>query len=356
MLDQQQEEEANEIFKSFRLSRVLIPIVLGLGAIFYMLYRQFDPRELTKITWTVHTTFWLSLALLLLIGRHLMYSLRLYIIADGLFTYRKCIELLFIWEFSGTIAPTNAGGAAVALFVLTLEKIPPAKTAVIIIYKILLDSIFYFTLFPTLFLIFGFKMLRPNMHSLADLDGWGYSFLTVYGLMTLEGILLGYGIFINPFGLKNFLGWMTKFRFLQRFQSRAVKFGEELIIASKALQQQPRRFHLRAFGATAAAWTMRFSLIVCLIIGIQENIPTDFFTHATLFARSSVMYIVTLFSPTPGGAGLAEVVFGGFFQEYVSPTVALMIALLWRVMTYYSYLIAGAIVIPNWIRKLIKAQ
>ena len=64
------------------------------------------------------------------------------------------------------------------------------------------------------------------------------------------------------------------------------------------------------------------------------------------------MYIVTLFSPTPGGAGIAEIVFGGFLSDYIPATTALVIAFLWRILTYYSYLLAGAFVVPNWINNL----
>ena len=64
------------------------------------------------------------------------------------------------------------------------------------------------------------------------------------------------------------------------------------------------------------------------------------------------MYAVTAFSPTPGGAGIAEVLFGGFFTDYISAGIATVVALVWRLITYYPYLIAGALIIPNWVGKV----
>ncbi|NJN77591.1 MAG: hypothetical protein HC803_04080 [Saprospiraceae bacterium] len=48
---------------------------------------------------------------------------RLHILTEGEFTWRKCFELIFIWEFSSAVTPTSVGGSAVALFVLSQEKL-----------------------------------------------------------------------------------------------------------------------------------------------------------------------------------------------------------------------------------------
>jgi uncharacterized protein (TIRG00374 family) len=64
------------------------------------------------------------------------------------------------------------------------------------------------------------------------------------------------------------------------------------------------------------------------------------------------MFLITLFSPTPGGAGFVEVLFGGFLNDYIpSTTVATLTATIWRILGYYIYLFIGAIIVPNWIRK-----
>ena len=53
-------------------------------------------------------------------------------------------------------------------------------------------------------------------------------------------------------------------------------------------------------------------------------------------------------SALAGAAGVAEYVFGGFFSDYVPLGVAAVIALTWRLLGYYSYLVAGCILIPSW--------
>jgi uncharacterized protein (TIRG00374 family) len=74
--------------------------------------------------------------------------------------------------------------------------------------------------------------------------------------------------------------------------------------------------------------------------------------QATIFARGMAMHAIEAFSPTPGAAGVVELLFGGFFSDYVPLGISVVIVLLWRLMGYYSYLLAGVIVIPIWFRKL----
>jgi hypothetical protein len=353
---EQNEREQQEIFKSFRASRVLIPILIGIGVGCFMVFRNFNADEFAKIQWSGRTLFWFGVASVLLVIRHLFYSLRLYILADGALTFRKCIELLFVWEFSTAITPTSAGGAAVALFVLTLEKIPPAKTAVIVIYKVLLDSIFYLVLFPILFITLGYKFISPQTHSFEDIGRLGYTFFTVYGLMALQGGLLFYGVFFNPQGFKKLMDWATRLPLLNRFREKALVFGEEVLIASGAMKEKPRSFHYRAFGVTAAAWTCRFMMVNVLIYGIYEGMQHDLASHFIVFGRITTMYVVTLFAPSPGGAGFAEAAFVSFLSDYIPGTIASVIGLAWRLMSHYAYLIVGAAIVPNWIRRLIEAR
>ena len=61
-----------------------------------------------------------------------------------------------------------------------------------------------------------------------------------------------------------------------------------------------------------------------------------------------------LISPTPGGAGVAELAFDGFLHDFIPNGLSPAIALLWRLMSYYPYLIVGAVVLPAWLRRVYK--
>lgn len=344
-------DEQQEVLKSIRISRIILPILIGIGVVAYSLWKQFDPVEFAKIDWNEHTLFWVCISLALLVIRHLAYATRLRILSEKEFTWKKCIELIFIWEFSSAVSPTSVGGSAVAFFVLAQEKLPTAKTATIVLYTVVLDTIFFVGSLPLLFLFFGTNMIRPNMISLSDLDGWGITFVIAYVLMAIYGSIFYYGLFINPKQLRRLFAAVTSVRFLKRYQKGAIELGNGMIESSKDLKRHNWKFHVGAFLATATAWSCRFLLLNCLIIAFVKTVPVEFWTQLGLYARLETMFIIIAFSPTPGGAGFVEILFGGFLSDYVtSPTHATIVSTLWRLMTYYAYLLIGVIVIPNWIR------
>jgi glycosyltransferase 2 family protein len=58
-----------------------------------------------------------------------------------------------------------------------------------------------------------------------------------------------------------------------------------------------------------------------------------------------------LVSPTPGGSGFAEYVFTNYLVDFLPmSSVAVVMALVWRLITYYPYLIAGSIIFPKWLK------
>ena len=349
-------EEQQDILKSIRISRIILPVLIGVGVVIYLLYQQFDPEAFANINWNRHTLFWVSLSILLLALRHIAYANRLRVLSNGEFSWRKCVELIFIWEFSSAVSPTSVGGSAVALFVLAQEKLSTAKTTAIVVYTAILDTIFFVGTLPILFILFGPGIIRPNLTNLDSLDGWGYTFIGAYLLMATYGTLFFYGLFINPLQIKRFFEWVTSFGFLKKYRRNATKLGEDIIVSSTEMKREKFRFHLEAFLSTATAWSCRFLLLNCLIIAIVDTTPVDLFTQGKLYARLETMFVIMAFSPTPGGAGFAEIVFGGFLSDYVPVGISLIIAFMWRGLTYYAYLFAGVIVVPNWLRKIINRR
>ena len=345
-------KEQQEVLRSIRTSRIIFPILIGIAVVVYLFFKEFNPNDFNQIQWTTHAWFWIGISTLLLILRHIAYATRLRILSDGVFSWKKCVELIFIWEFSSAVTPTSVGGSAVAFFVLSQERLPAAKTATIVLYTVLLDTIFFVGTLPILLFFIGPKMIRPELVSWATIDIWGYYFLLAYVLMATYGTVFYYGLFVNPMQLKRFLVGMTKIRFLRKFRQKAIDLGNEMVVASKEMKRKKWQFHLSAFGATATAWSCRFLLLNCLIIALGTTASTGFFAQFSLYGRLQVMFIVIAFSPTPGGAGFVEGLFHPFVIDFVNNgTSATIIATIWRLMTYYSYLFIGAIIIPNWIRQ-----
>lgn len=349
-------EADQDVLKSIKLNRIFLPVAIGLAVVGYFLFKQFDPEAFKKISWSRHSLFWLALAIAFLVLRHLSYSYRLYLLAEGKFSFRKAIELIFIWEFSSAVSPTNVGGSAVALFILAQEKLSAAKTTTIVIYTVVLDVFFFISTLFIYYLFLGPKMIQAGAEHLGDLGKLGNTFLLAYFFMGAYGFLFFYGLFFKPQWVRNFFHYLAKRKWLKKFKESLSKLGDDFIIASKEMNTKSWSFHLKAFLATFCAWSSRFLLLSCLIVALVQFAEYDFQTMFNRHARIESMFVIMAFSPTPGGSGIAEVVFGNFLSDYVPEGIAIIIAFIWRLLTYYSYLIAGAIVIPNWIRKLINKK
>lgn len=351
------EKDQHKALKSISPYRIIIPALLGLAGVFYMLWRNFDPEEFKRIQWTSHVYFWIGMGILTILIRDLSYAFRLRALTNKELSWWKCIEVVIIWEFSSAVSPSALGGSAVAFFILSQEKLSVARTVTIVTYTIVLDALFMLCTLPILFFIFGFDILRPGAQSFSDLGQWGYLALGFYIFMIVYSIIFAYGIFWGPQQMKRLLGWATNNRLLRRFHQGAIKLGEDLVTASKGLKEQGWRVHLQAVVGTLLAWIFRFLLISCLVIAFTPKLPLTLSFQSELYARLQTMFFVVMFSPTPGGAGIIELAFNGFLTDYVqSNTHATVISTIWRLMSYYLYLAAGALVVPNWIREVFQGK
>ena len=342
--------------RSVRLSRVVLPILIGVGVVAFLFYRQWDEVSFASLSWSKAIVVTLIVAILFLIARISFYAARLQLLSDHSFTFIKCIQLIFIWEFSSAVSPTNVGGSAVALFVISQEKIGAARTATIVIYTIVLDTLFFLLCVPLWLIIFGSHILGPGRDSFAGFGGWEISLLVAYGLMFTYGSFFFYGLFYRPESLRKLSLWFSRIRWLKKYQSRFEALGKDITMTSRALSMKDWTYHLKAFFYTAGAWSSRFLLIITLIMGIAGTVTFDFAVIIELFARIQTMFIMMAVSPTPGGAGLAEFLFGNLLTDFVPTTVSLIIATIWRSMAYYFFLIVGAIVIPQWLNTIIRQK
>lgn len=100
---------------------MLIPIVLGLGVAFWLVYRDFSGENLPQINWTWTLVAWLGVAWLMMVVRDVAYMYRLRVLTDGQLSWRKTFDVVFLWEFASAITPSVVGGSAVAVLLLNKE-------------------------------------------------------------------------------------------------------------------------------------------------------------------------------------------------------------------------------------------
>lgn len=136
---------------------------------------------------------------------------------------------------------------------------------------------------------------------------------------------------------------LAKLPLLNRRAERLRQSGNDFVATATMLRLEPWQYHAKAIFGTIGAWTSKFVMINCLILALYPSIPVDVSTQPYIYARLISMFIIMTFSPSPGGAGLAEIALAGFISDFVPQSIGIVVAIIWRLMAYYPYLIIGAV-------------
>jgi uncharacterized protein (TIRG00374 family) len=343
------EADGGKVLQSLRLSRMVLPILLGVAAVGFLFYYRFDAAAFRNINWTATTYAWIAIAALLMVLRHVFYAWRLRTITRGYLTWWKCMQLIVIWEFSAALTPTSKGGPIVMLFVLAQENLSPGRTAAAVFYTMVCDAGFFVLTLPIWLAIYGPPMLYPGMESFNDLRLASGNFFSTYLIILSYWLFLVFLLFVRPQYTRQIMHWLAQRKLLHRWADKLDRVGQEFELAANELKSQRPRYHFAVILATLGAWTSKFIMINCLIIAIVPSVPVDGQTQAFIYARLVAMFTMMNFSPTPGGAGIAELALSNFISDYVPKGIGMVVALLWRAMSYYFYLILGAFIVPAWI-------
>ena len=340
--------------------KMAIPIVIGVGLAGYLLASELDLKSLQNIELNSRVIWMLLCALVFAALRDVGYMFRLRTLSDKKISWRNIFDDIMLWEFSSAITPSVVGGSGVAIFILSKEGVKVGRSTAIVMVTAFLDELFYVVMVPLLFLFVGdnlFPDTIPSIHVLGNELGIQQVFWMGYGFIILMISAILFGIFISPKGLKRLIVFVFKLPFLSKWRKSATETGDDVIVTSNELKGKSVGFWVKTFSATALSWTSRFLVANFLLMAFTQ---LSFNDNLLVLSRQLIMWVIMLISPTPGSSGVAELAFGSFLQEFTPEGLSVVLAVLWRLLTYYPYLFIGAIILPKWVqrvylkRKLIK--
>lgn len=339
--------DRDKVLKWFTLKRILVPIAIGLAVSLFLIIR--DVRSgMDLMHFSSEAIFWFSLAVMLQVMRDLAYMVRIRLLTDHKLTWRESFEVIMLWEFASSVTPSVVGGTAIAFFIIHREGFSMGKSSAIVLVTAMLDELFYILTVPIILLA-----TRYSDHFIVLQDfPWNIGtrgiFLLGYGFLTLLTLTILAGVFISPKGFKKVLTSIFSIPFLNRWKPSAAKMGDEIIHTSVEMRSKSWLFWLKAWLVTFWSWSSRFLVVNALIAGIN---PVH--DHFLLYARQMIMWVILLISPTPGSSGAAEYFFPLFLGEFIQQGSPDLVALIWRLMSYYPYLIAGSLILPFWLKRTI---
>ena len=324
---------------------VMIPVVIGIGVVAWLFADEFKNFEWNLLSLTANSAIALLLAIVAVAGREAGYMWRYHRLTDGDLTWWQSFKVCMLCEFTSCVTPTAVGGSSVAMIFMNREGINFGRGTTIMIITLFLDELFFVVSCPLIVAVTPFDSLFGTMHSSFSF-GLKWAFWGIYALMAVWTAILFAGIIVKPGFIKRLLVKIFSIGWLKRWLPAAESMTDNMVAASVAAKAKPFKWWLEAFVSTAFSWTCRYLLVCCLFLMFLPDVD-----QWIVFARQGVMWLLLLVCPTPGGSGVSEWLFNEYYSDMIlSAQVSLVIAVLWRVLSYYVYLVAGLLVIPSWLK------
>jgi glycosyltransferase 2 family protein len=338
-----------KIFKTLNPNKVWVPVAIGLGIIFLMFY--LDPNVNSNMLRVVFdaSAGSIVLAVLLILFRDAGYAFRIREITNKELTWTRSIYVIILWEFASAVTPSIVGGTAVAVFILNKEGIKLGKAITYVMVTAILDNLF-FVIGAPIILFFAKGNIFPSSALMELKLGKSLEILfwSSYALYAIYSIIMASAIFLKPRVFKWILLKIYSIKWIRKWKHSANEYGNQIIEASNELKGKNYKYWLPVIGATIFVWCSRYFMLNALITA-YENLSLS--EHVIVFARQVIMWIVMMISPTPGSSGTAEFFFTQFFQQFLGQ-YTFVTSILWRILSYYPYLILGAIFLPRWIKQV----
>lgn len=336
---------------SFSAWKVVLPVLIGVTVVVLMFIHDAHKENLSKVWESIHfnarAILCILLGFLFMLGRDFGMSWRFRALTDRELRWRSAFEVDFLCEFTSCITPSAVGGSSMGMIFLNTKGIEFGRATTLMMTTLFLDELFFVIACPLILLFTpGNELFSAGSGDFAH--GIKVTFWAVYAVLFVWTLILFTGIIWKPLWIKKVLNKVTQWGFLKKWHSNALDLADNMVATGKELRTKPFRFWLEVFGGTALSWTSRYLVVNALFLGF---VPSADHAQWLIFAREFVLWVVLNVSPTPGGSGLSEWLFSEYYGDLVSSAgLALILAIFWRIISYYVYLGIGAIIVPGWLK------
>lgn len=297
------------------LTATLVPLLLGGSELFQRLLAF--PSGLLLLMFGMILLCWNlnALRLRLLLGEHPIH-------------HRQALGVVVATEFAICATPGGAGGPLTMMALLMRRGVRAAQGTAIYTVDQLSDL-----------LVFACALLGILAYALSHAFSAHVGWLLGSSAAMLGGALLGLGLLGRyHHAVLRFLGGLAGR--LGMSPRRRVRWTRRVLVFRNALRtslHRPPRVLLGVFALSAAHWLLRYSVLYLALVGLDHALP-----WAWTFLVQMLALTAGQLSLLPGGAGSAELASAALLTPMVGKSTAAAAILIWRAVTYYFYLIAGA--------------
>lgn len=333
--------------------KIALPVVIGPSVVAFMLVHESRKEDVAavwdSIDFNAAAIGSILLACLFMVGRDFGLTWRFRALTNHELPWPTAWKIDMLCEFTSCVTPSAVGGSSLGMIFLNTEgNIEFGRATTLMMTTLILDEAFFVVACPLVVLF------TPGSEIFAS-GGAGFShgisltFWLVYAFLFCWTAILLLGVIVKPAWIARLLKKIFSLRWLRRWKDKGDSLGANMIATSAELKSKPVRFWLEVFAATALSWTSRYLVVNALFLGF---VPGSWPDQWLILARQFVIWVVLMVSPTPGGSGLSEWIFSEYYGDIVtSGALVLILAIFWRLISYYVYLVIGAIIVPSWLRK-----
>ncbi len=338
-------KENNSNKLPYKWYRLLLPVVIGLGVTWWIFADQLGDFHWEEIVMTPRAWFGVALAVLLLCGRELGYVWRYRLITNGDLTWAQAFKVCVMCEFSSAVTPSSVGGSGLSMVFMHRYGISMGRGTTLMLSTVIFDGVFCVMSRPLVLLFSSWHDLVSPLNVQWMMDP-GLLIGLIYFSVVAGTVLMFLGVVVWPQWIYMLLDKTFSLWGLRRWHDKAIGLGSNMVNASKELRAHPLSWWLKCIGVTTMSWLCRFMIINALMYAFIDNLD-----QLLVFARQTVVWLVLIACPTPGGSGVGEWLFSDFYGDMIaSGSLALVLALLWRIFSYYVFLVMGAVVAPLWLK------
>ncbi len=334
-------------FTGLRPVHFVLPVLIGAGVVAWMFADEFGSFSLSAIPLTGRTLVSLVVVLAMVALREVGMTWRYRAITDGDLSWGKALKVCLMCEFTSAVTPSAVGGSSVAMVFMSMQGINFGRATTLMMVTLFLDELFFVLTCPVVVALTPLGSLFGSALSSQFSVGIQWVFWGVYSVIALWTAVLFVGIMIKPMLIKRLLVGIFALPLLRRWKAQVGQMTDNMVAASRDLRHRTPGWWLRAAAGTALLWVPRYVLVCALFWGLLPG--SDLWL---VFARQAVVWLVLMVCPTPGGSGLGEWLFTQYYADMIpTATLAMVIMLVWRIVSYYAYLVAGLALVPMWLGK-----
>jgi len=325
---------------------ILTVVLLGIVTVGVIIALTFNKRTLLALS-KINLTF-LGLAALAILLSWIFSGLPFYLLTRVTrkpISFAASLRVYLGGSFFGYITPFGSGLIPTQIYLLTGDGLTPGEATAVTSSRATISSWLFVALGLMIFIIFRSSLSNSVKLSLLGIAAAA----AIWSLITLFFIK-------QPVRAKASVSRILHGRLLTR------GLGEERLGKARdrihheidhlslnlkdlfSLKNAPSI--IAVFLSEVVAWFGLFSVLPLVLFGfgVSGNLGQLIFRIFLLFAVAPV-------SPTPGGSGVVEAALTGLLQGLVPGEIIGLIVLVWRFLTYYLTLLAGAAIVLRFISK-----